>query len=182
MTTLALPAILLTWVVGALGAIDGVYFHLWRFRLHARRESAREHLTHSLRAALAGPIIWLLFASMGAGVWLWLAAALIAVDFGVLLWDLVEEKGSRASLGGIPPIEYGLHVVAASLHAAASALALGARPASAWLWGAAPVEQSAAVVGLAHALWPGALALAALHFALMLPCCARWLPAPNAAS
>ena len=165
--TLALASMVLVLIVGVMGAIDTLYFHFWKFRLFARPQSRREHLTHAIRAALAGPTFMLLFVWPATGPMLWLVTLLIAADFAVMLWDLFEEPESRRSLGGIPPAEYTLHVVAASLHSAGYALALASRPSVAWST-TTPLEMPSLVSTLAGLLWPGALLLGLAHLALMV--------------
>lgn len=163
----------LTLVVGVLGAIDTLYFHFWKFRLFERTRSRREHLTHGVRAALAGPTLMLLFVWPATGLALWMVAGLIAVDFAVMLWDLAEEPESRRTFGGIPPVEYAIHVVASALHAAACALALASRPLEAWSSSEASVVIPAAVGTIAGLIWPGAVLLALVHFVLLIPRFAR---------
>ena len=36
----------------AVGAYDGLYLHLWKYRLYAREESRREHALHTAVAFL----------------------------------------------------------------------------------------------------------------------------------
>jgi hypothetical protein len=116
----------------ALGAIDGIYFHLQRFRLFAHAESRSEHLIHSLRALLSLPLLWLLFLRAPSGLALHLAAALALTDQLALVADLIIERKSRASLGGLPHAEYMIHVGANALHSVGLALAFAARPAASW--------------------------------------------------
>ena len=44
--SLANAAAVLLAVFAALAAVDGLYIHLWRLRLHARPETRREHWLH----------------------------------------------------------------------------------------------------------------------------------------
>jgi hypothetical protein len=169
-------SIWLTLVVGVLGAIDTLYFHFWKFRLFERPQSRREHLTHGIRAALVGPTLMMLFVWPATGLALWAVAGLVVADFAVMLWDLAEESESRRALGGIPPVEYAIHVVASALHAAASALALASRPLEAWSSSEVVVVVPSTVTTVAGMLWPGAVLLALIHFVLLSP---RFVKAPT---
>jgi hypothetical protein len=117
---MTLPLTILA-VAAPLGAIDVLYFHLWKFRLHARRASRAETLTHLLRGVLiaAGAYVMARFEPHGA--WFWAIAALFALDFVNNLADVVLEPSSRASLGGVPPAEYALHIAGATLTGAVAA-------------------------------------------------------------
>ena len=44
-----------------LATYDGAYLHLWKFELFNHEESRFEHKTHTIRAILFPPIVWLLF-------------------------------------------------------------------------------------------------------------------------
>lgn len=97
-------------IVAPIGAIDVVYYHLWKFRLYDRQESCAEQVTHLFRQAAFLGIVALL----GAGV----SKATDAVILGLFAIDLVSsaldvlvEHASRRSLGGLPRGEYFLHFV-----------------------------------------------------------------------
>lgn len=49
-------------------AVDGLYFHLWKYRLYARPESVYEHKLHTVRAFLFIPIVFFLFYQNFGGV------------------------------------------------------------------------------------------------------------------
>jgi hypothetical protein len=161
-----MPGLLLVSVVpllGAflLGALDGIYFHLRRYRLFAFPESRREHVLHTVRAVLVLPPLALLYLADAAGLCLWAAAAAIGVDQLMLALDLREEATSRRRFGGLAPAEYQIHVVANGLHGVALALALASRPAGAWSLNACSLGESSlplalqalvAVLGLSSAV------------------------------
>ncbi|HSI06356.1 MAG: hypothetical protein ACAI38_01065 [Myxococcota bacterium] len=182
MTALALPSVVLMSLVGILGFIDGVYFHIWKFRLHERRDSRREHVIHALRASLAVPAIYGLFVVPVSGVWLWAIAGFIVADFFAMVWDLFEEDHSRRDLGGIPRAEYIIHVVATGFHMAACALALASRPLAAWASDTAPADLPAVVMTIGQLAIPTSIALALAHFALLHPRVAALLPAATGRS
>ena len=165
---LMVAAALVLQVFATLSIVDGLYIHLWKLRLHRRPASYGEHLWHTARAVLFAPVALILFATASAGPLLWLGVGLALVDQVAGVVDALSERDSRAALGGLGRGEYALHVALASLHAAALALALAARPLAAWSWSApstmagAPASLTMLTVGPIV----GGLAVAALHVAL----------------
>lgn len=118
------PAAAILLSIFALAAlVDGVWFHGFAQRLFARTESRYEHLLHTIRAALFPAIVLLLLRPDAV----WAAAIVVAIDFGVEVLDVICERESRASLGGLPTAEYLTHVVAIGSRAAAVALAFAAK-------------------------------------------------------
>lgn len=164
--TLADAGAVLLAVFAALAAVDGLYIHLWRLRLHARPETRREHWLHTARAVLFPPVLLGLFALPTGGVFLWAAIAAAALDLAAGLWDVAIERASRAQLGGLGTAEYMVHIAVSMAHSGALALALAARPAAAWSLAAPPLLDApmpGLSAALAWALLPGAVILGALH-------------------
>ena len=162
-------AVLLLVPLGLLAAVDGLYLHLWRLRLHERPECRREHLLHTVRALLFPPSLALLYGLESAGLALWLGVALVVADTALEGWDTFEEPASRKALGGLAASEALLHVVLVTLRAASLVLAIAAAPAVSWSWDAAPilrgVEPWQAFI-VWSGLMPGSLLVAALHVTL----------------
>jgi hypothetical protein len=153
-----------------IGAIDGLYFHLWKFRLYRRPQSRLEHWTHTLRALLLPFEVG--FAYLGErtsfGLWGLLLAA--SADFGIAIWDVSIERESRRDLGGLPPSESVVHFVATTFHSSGSVLAMLSWPFSAWVFAPgvlAPAPPETLSL-LAKLLLPGAVAVALLHVVLGL--------------
>lgn len=147
----------------AVAAIDGVYIHLWRLRLHARAESYREHLWHTASAVLTVPTVVLLFVVPASGVALWAGLGLLALTHAVEVLDVRAERTSRRSLGGLSRFELSLHIGAVAMRAAAVAGVLVAGP-------------SALVSGIGLSFAIGAVAISALHIVLAVvhcPVCRR---------
>lgn len=172
MTELMTCATIAIGAFAAIAAFDGLYLHLYRFRLHTRPESFVEHVTHSLHALLFPAIVYLLFGANHGGALLWLAAGLVTVDFFVETWDVLIENGSRRSLGGLPSYEYWLHTVAITTRVAAVTLVFAAKPLAAWSL-SSPLVLSAPYPAIATTgamlIWPGAIGIGLLHVALMHP-------------
>ena len=115
----------------AVGAYDGLYLHLWKYRLYAREESLYEHKLHTIVAFFFVPVVFLLFYGNFGGLALWAAVLFIGIELVVEMMDVLEENGSRAGLGGLSREEYAAHVLAITARVAALALALAAKPLSA---------------------------------------------------
>lgn len=110
------------------GGIDGVYFHLHKYKLYTRPECVVEHFTHTLRAGTMA-IAALLFFAFDVGGWLlWLGLLLIVLDLVIETWDVLIERRSRAHLGGLSSAEYLAHAHAILLYAASYALVIAAKP------------------------------------------------------
>lgn len=149
--------------------IDGAYFHIWKYKLHTRPESHVEHITHTLNAILFPPIVYLLLYRDSAGLVLWLAAALVVVDVGVESWDVLIERASRASIGGLSSLEYWIHMMAVSLRIGGMGVLFAARPTSAWSFGAPATlgEPPAFARVVALLLIGGAIVTAVQHLWLL---------------
>jgi len=167
MTHLVLASTAFLAVHAALGLLDGVYLHLWRYRLHAHPSSQREHRWHTLRAVLFPFMVATLYLAPPTGWMLWTGVAIVAVDLAILLADVIDEPDSRAPMGGLPGREYMLHVVLVTAHIASVTLLFAALPLDAWSVGStAMVEWPEATRLLAVNLLPGGVGIALLHVVL----------------
>jgi hypothetical protein len=114
-------------VVSLLGAIDVLYFHLYRFRLYRQPGSVAEELTHLVRGAIFVAVLAVMLFSDGSpGAMMWLVA-LAGLDLANSAVDVLLERGSREPLGGLPSLEYLLHVM--------SSFGLGTAVATMWIFG-----------------------------------------------
>jgi hypothetical protein len=173
----------------AVAALDGVYIHLWKLRLHARAASYVEHLWHTASAVLFVPMVAALFVADARGVVLWLGLAMLAATHVVEVFDVRAERSSRRALGGLSRAELAVHVAAVATRTTAVGLLLATRPAAAWSLDAAPVAGStpALLVAASEGVLWGAVAVALLHVGLAVrhcPSCAglrgRWSGAAGA--
>ncbi len=110
MTIADLPLLLLI-IVAPIGAIDILYFHLWRFRLYDAPTARGEMITHVIRGVVFVTIAALLALGRPVGVWFWVVAALALFDFVNTLADVYLERDSRAPMGGLPRAEYMVHII-----------------------------------------------------------------------
>jgi hypothetical protein len=170
MSHLYLPSTAALLVFLILGAVDGLYLHLWRYRLYARPASTREHLYHTIAAVTFAATLPAVFLWETGGLLLWAGILLIGADMVVSLADMLAENDSRADLGGLSRGEYVLHMVIMTAKGSATSLALAARPEAAWAFDAAwilqPLPAFAAFVG--WQAFPGAVVIGALHLWLCM--------------
>lgn len=99
----------------AIASIDGLYFHLYKYRLFERPASQREHRLHTINVVLFVPLVPLLFWIVPHGGYLWAALGLLACSLGVEVLDVLCEPDSRRDLGGLIGAEYLMHFLMAGL-------------------------------------------------------------------
>jgi hypothetical protein len=150
--------------------IDGLWFHLIKYQLFIRPESRYEHRLHTIHAVFFPFLVYLLFLRQVSGLFLWMTVALVATDFAVEMMDVVCERASRASIGGLSTPEYATHVVAITSRVAAFTLALASRPTAAWSFAHSAVHR-APISTLSDAIcWiiaAGGIGMALLHIWLL---------------
>lgn len=95
-----------------LGAVDVLYYHLYRFRLYERLESMAEEITHLTRHVLFLGITAIVTFGGGTRESAMLLWGLFAGDFVNNVIDVLLERRSRATLGGLPSAEYLIHILA----------------------------------------------------------------------
>jgi hypothetical protein len=107
-----------------LGAFDGLYFHLIKYRLHEHPPARLEHFIHTLRGFVFSGLGLIFFGVNSAGPLLMVGCVLVLADIVLEIVDIMVEKEARRSLGGIDPRESVLHVFASSLKFSAIVLVL----------------------------------------------------------
>lgn len=125
-------ATMLLGIFTSIATVDGFYFHIYRYRLYARPECAREHELHTLNAVLFPFTLAPLFLASVTGGWLWLTAVVLGGTLFIECLDVLTEGDSRAALGGLTPVEYLMHFLMSGLRWASLTLAFAALPAGAW--------------------------------------------------
>lgn len=108
----------------SLALYDGVYLHLYKFRLHDREESRFEHIVHTIRAFLFIGILATAFVNIENDYLFLTGVVLVVLDIVTLLVDAYIEKDSRTFMGGLPRWEYIIHLVVNGLHFAGIAVLL----------------------------------------------------------
>lgn len=96
--------------VGTIGAIDVLYYHLYRFRLYSQPGCVAEEVTHLLRNAIFIAIL-LVCMQPATQPWSRIMFVLLAADLGNSVIDVLLERRSRAELGGLPSGEYLVHIL-----------------------------------------------------------------------
>lgn len=124
--------------IAPIGAIDVLYYHLYRFRLFERSESAAEELTHLVRSVVFVVAVLLLARGVDETTDR-IVLALLVADLVNSALDVWLEPRSRAALGGLPRGEYLLHFLGTFGSGLAAATYLFERtrlplaPATGWL-------------------------------------------------
>lgn len=113
---------------GTLGAIDVFYYHLYRFRLFARTECVAEEITHLVRHAVFLALLVLLSSASSSRAVDLTILGLFALDVANSAVDVLLERRSRETLGGLPSGEYLVHILSSLGMGAAVATYVLARP------------------------------------------------------
>ena len=108
----------------ALALFDGVYLHLFKYRLHEQESSKFEHLIHSIRALLFSGILYTLYIGIENNRLFLIGLVLVLIDVITLIIDAYVEKNSREFMGGLPRWEYILHLLVNGFHFASIAVFL----------------------------------------------------------
>jgi hypothetical protein len=96
--------------VGTIGAIDVLYYHLYRFRLYSQPGCVAEEVTHLLRNAIFIAVLLVCMQPASEG-WAAVMFVLFAADMTNSVVDVLIERRSREALGGLPSGEYLVHIL-----------------------------------------------------------------------
>jgi hypothetical protein len=105
-------------IAGPIGAIDVVYFHMWKFRLFSRAQSRGEEITHVIRGVMVPAVFAVLLLGRPEGTLYWIVAALFFLDTVNSMIDVMIEPKSRAPIG-VPPAELAIHFIGTTMMGAA---------------------------------------------------------------
>jgi hypothetical protein len=108
-------------IAAPIGALDVLWFHIYKLRLYSRRESVLEELTHLVRGAMFPIFMTVLLVGRPEGAWFWVLTGAFTVDFANSLVDVLAEPSSRAPVG-VPRAELAVHVIGGTLTTAAFTL------------------------------------------------------------
>lgn len=117
-------SIVLLTAYSLLALFDGVFLHLYKYRLYEHKESKFEHLTHTIRAILFTGILISLFINIENNSLFLFGAILVVADIITLIVDAYVEKDSRTFMGGLPRWEYIIHLLVNGFHFASIAVFL----------------------------------------------------------
>ena len=127
MSTGNLPLALLV-AAGTLGAVDVFYYHLYRFRLFRKTECVAEEITHLIRHAVFLALLLLLSSGSSSHAMDLTVLGLFVLDIANSAVDVLLERRSRATLGGLPSGEYLIHTLSSFGMGVAVAAYVFARP------------------------------------------------------
>lgn len=151
-----------------LATIDGVWLHLWRYRLY--RHAPAEHAIHTVRAVLFCAVVALLLMGWTHGLLLWCGVLIAVVDLGLVAWDAAMETRSRTFQHGLPAGEAALHTVLQALHVSLLVWAVTIRPWPVWSGVRMSEEPPGPVAQLLLLLvLCGCVVVALIHLALLRP-------------
>jgi hypothetical protein len=107
-----------------IGAFDGLYYHLHKYRLHLYQETKFEHQIHGARGIIFAPIAVLFFVFDVSGLPLYLGLLFLMIDTYLEVIDIKIEDKARAKLGGVSKAEAMCHIFATVFRIAALVLIL----------------------------------------------------------
>lgn len=153
------------------GAVDLFYFHIFKYKLHARPESRFEHKLHMTSAVLMVPVAYFLYFHNFGGYAVWAAVFFMVAGFASEILDVISEGDSRASLGGLTTGEFSLHVAATILKIASFAFMFLAKPISTWSLNSPIVLGTHGPIAelIALKVMIGSFLVAVLHLVLLSP-------------
>ncbi len=166
-------ATLMLLLFGLLATFDGVYLHLFKYRLYRHKESRFEHITHTIRALLFPFILYFLFLQQTTAAF-YAGITFVILDLITLGVDAFVEKDSRAFMGGLPRWEYIIHLFVNGFHFASIAVFLALKldigtEGISFRHGFPGVKAFEQFAWLAGQLIPGALLFGVLHVVVMFP-------------
>jgi hypothetical protein len=109
-----------------LGLYDGLYLHIFKYRLYEHAESRTEHIIHTIRGILF-PAILYFFYLKGDCISFTIGMMLVAFDLVTLGIDAYLEGDSRKFMGGLPRWEYIIHLFVNGFHFAAISVFLATK-------------------------------------------------------
>lgn len=105
-------ALWLLGLLGALGALDTVYYHEWRARLPARVPGTTPELRlHAARDFFYAILFGTLPVIQWRGAWTLVLVVVIVIEIVLTLWDFVVEVVVRRPLGDVYAGERVMHAV-----------------------------------------------------------------------
>ena len=112
-------ALLLMMLQGALGALDTLYYHEWKYKLCAHPEHSRVELQlHGARDLIYAALFLTLPRWTWSGAWVFVLVGLLFAEIAITLVDFVIERRVRRAWGGLASGELVMHAVMAIIYGA----------------------------------------------------------------
>lgn len=108
-------------IVGMVGAYDVLYYHIYKLRLYQHHDAIWENVTHLVRALLFAIMLLTVLHVRASGWWWFLYPTLLGFELINTMTDVVLEPRTRKNIGGLPPVEYILHIFLSLMTGAALA-------------------------------------------------------------
>ncbi len=106
---------LLLVIAATVGSIDALYYHLYKLRLFEQPSSRAEEVTHLVRMILFPFGLWIILSYHPLGLWYFAVAGAFGLELVNQVVDVVIEPKSRKPMGGLPGVEYCVHVLSSVL-------------------------------------------------------------------
>ena len=103
----------LLFILGVLGGLDVLFFHSIAHGIRHHSDARTELILHSLRGPVYGLLFWIVPNVMLLGAYWWALVGVLTIDFLITVFDFAVERRSREKLGGLPTVEYILHLLMA---------------------------------------------------------------------
>src|SRR5262245_11938017 len=97
-------------IVGLVGAYDVLYYHIYKLKLYRHHDAMWENVTHLVRALLFATMLLTVLRVRASGWWWFLYPTLLGFELFNTMTDVIIEPRSRRNIGGLPPMEYILHI------------------------------------------------------------------------
>lgn len=97
-------------IAGLVGSYDVLYYHIYKLKLYKQHDAMWENVTHAIRALLFAVMILTVMHVRCTGWWWLVYPILLAIEVTNTMTDAILEPKTRKSMGGLPPVEYYLHI------------------------------------------------------------------------
>ena len=105
-----IAAFYLLTVAGLVGSYDVLYYHIYKLKLYKQHDAMWENVTHAIRALLFAVMILTVMHVRCTGFWWLIYPILLTVEVTNTMTDAILEPKTRKSMGGLPAVEYYLHI------------------------------------------------------------------------
>lgn len=97
-------------IAGLCGSYDVLYYHIYKLKLYKQHDAMWENVTHAIRALLFAVMLLTVMHVRCTGWWWLIYPILLTIEVTNTMTDAILEPKTRKSMGGLPPVEYYLHI------------------------------------------------------------------------